>query len=144
MEKVLMFLLKLLFGTVCSFFSTLSVTFLTLFAAQLAAFPNPKNLYYTEISSPYRSLRFMHFPTTLHLMKQLRRVRRAWKFYWRFLGYMHQFVRQSLQPLHTCHVHFHLHIFNSNCHLQLLAFITPHMNCILVYRIQIKIAFLFR
>ena len=48
-----------------------------------------------------------------------------------FLGYSHQSAILSLQPQHTCHVHFHLHILNKNCHLQLLVSPSPYMPGIL-------------
>ena len=33
------------------------------------------------------------------------------------LGHAHQCVLQSLKPQHSCYVHCHLHILNTNCHL---------------------------
>ena len=56
--------------------STLSITSLTLFFAQSIAFCGSKNLHWTRISSPYLAHRFIHFPTTLHLMTQFGRVRK--------------------------------------------------------------------
>ena len=87
-------------------FSTLAVTFLTLFAAQWAAFSGLKNLYMRFLvckSSIYTPL--------LHLMTQLGRVRRAWKLYQSF-----EICSLVCPPIVTATAYY-LRIWNTNCHV---------------------------
>ena len=133
-----MFLLKLVFATVCSsFFHTVN-NFSCTFCCPISSFFRVKKLVldwdfqFVSKSSIYTLSNDFTFDGT------------AWKSKKCSKRYIHQFVRQSLQPQHTCHVHFHLNILNTNGHLQLLVFISPYMHCILKFSNQMKIAFLFR
>ena len=67
-------------------FSTLSVTFFTPFSSQSITFSDPKNLYWTGISSLYPAPWLIRFQVTLHLMAQLGRVRKSLKILLKFFG----------------------------------------------------------